>query len=168
MKTLKVGIASLDEMKERTMKIARGELKPGANDPKVWFTSTESFAKVLSNKNRALLELIAATQPQSLHDLAERTGRAPGNLSRTLKTMERYGFVRLHRGARGRIRPEVPYKAISLTLSVRRNERSRPVRTAGVSGHISDRQRSEGRMSNLSCPAKYFHLSSRRGSRCMH
>src|SRR5919204_543221 len=77
---------------------------------------------------------------------------------RTLKTMERYGFVRLHRGARGRIRPEVPYKAISLTLSVRRNEGSRPIRTAGVSGHISDRQRSEGRMSNLSCPAKYFHL----------
>jgi predicted transcriptional regulator len=119
MNTLKVGIASLDEMKERTMKIARGELKPGPNDPKVWFTSPESFAKVLSNKNRALLELIAATQPESLHDLAEQTGRAPGNLSRTLKTMERYGFVRLHKGTRGRIRPEVPYRSISLTLSVR-------------------------------------------------
>lgn len=64
MKTLKVGIASLDEMKERTMKIARGELKPGPDDPKVWFPSPESFAKVLSNKNRALLELIAATKPE--------------------------------------------------------------------------------------------------------
>ncbi len=119
MNTLKVGIASLDEMKERTMRIARGELKQSPNDPKVWFTSPESFAKVLSNKNRALLELIAATHPESLHDLAEQTGRAAGNLSRTLKTMERYGFVRLHRGAKGRIRPEVPYKSISLTLSLR-------------------------------------------------
>ncbi len=118
MSTLKVGIASLDEMKERTLSIARGEIKPGPSDPKVWFTSTESFAKVLSNKNRALLELIVATRPESLHDLAARTGRAPGNLSRTLRTMERYGFVRLNRGARGRIRPEVPYKAISLTLSL--------------------------------------------------
>jgi predicted transcriptional regulator len=30
--------------------------------------------------------------------------------------MEQYGFVRLHRGERGRIRPEVPYQAISLEL----------------------------------------------------
>ena len=119
MRTLQVGIASLDEMKERTMRIARGELQPGPDDPKVWFTSPESFAKVLSNKNRALLELIAATNPESLHELAEQTGRAASNLSRTLKTMERYGFVRLHRGAKGRIRPEVPYRSISLTLSVR-------------------------------------------------
>jgi predicted transcriptional regulator len=30
--------------------------------------------------------------------------------------MENYGFVRLHRGERGRIRPEVPYQSISLEL----------------------------------------------------
>jgi hypothetical protein len=32
--------------------------------------------------------------------------------------MERYGFVNLYRGERGRIRPEVPYQAISLTLAL--------------------------------------------------
>ena len=116
MKTLKIGIASYENMKARTMAIARGELKPKANEPKVWFTSTESFAKVLSNKNRALLAMIAATQPSSLQELAARTGRKASNLSRTLKTMEHYGFVRLHRGARGRVRPEVPYQSISLEL----------------------------------------------------
>ena len=89
MKTLNVGIASLDEMKKRTMAIARGRLKPGKHDPKVWFTSPESFAKVLSNKNRALLNLIAETHPQSLQELAGNTGRQLSNLSRTLKTMER-------------------------------------------------------------------------------
>ena len=118
MKTLKVGIASLDDMKKRTMAIARGRLKPSKGDPKVWFTSPESFAKVLSNKNRALLNLIAATHPDSLQVLAERTGRKASNLSRTLKTMERYGFVRLHKGTRGKIRPEVPYRTISLTLAL--------------------------------------------------
>jgi predicted transcriptional regulator len=117
-KTLNVGIASLDDMKKRTMAIARGRLKPSKGDPKVWFTSPESFAKVLSNKNRALLNLIAATHPDSLQELAARTGRKPSNLSRTLKTMERYGFVRLHRGARGKIRPEVPYGRIALTVAL--------------------------------------------------
>jgi predicted transcriptional regulator len=74
-KTLKVGIASVQDMKKRTMAIARGELKPSRADPKVWFTSPESFAKVLSNKNRALLNLISATHPDSLQTLAARTGR---------------------------------------------------------------------------------------------
>jgi predicted transcriptional regulator len=116
MKTLKIGIASYEDMKARTLAIARGKLKPKADDPKVWFTSTESFAKVLSNRNRALLAVIAATQPTSLQELADRTGREASNLSRTLRTMEHYGFVRLHRGQRGRIRPEVPYQSISLEL----------------------------------------------------
>jgi predicted transcriptional regulator len=116
MKTLRIGIASYKDMKARTMAIARGELKQKAGDPKVWFTSTESFAKVLSEKNRALLSTIVETHPASLQELADRTGRRTSNLSRTLKTMEHYGFVRLHKGERGRIRPEVPYQSISLEL----------------------------------------------------
>ena len=116
MKTLKIGIASYKEIKARTMAIARGELRPKASEPKVWFTSTESFAKVLSNKNRALLAMIATGHPTSLQDLAIQSGRKASNLSRTLKTMEHYGFVRLHPGERGRIRPEVPYLSISLDL----------------------------------------------------
>jgi predicted transcriptional regulator len=116
--TLKVGIASYDEMKRRTLAIASGEMKVAAGDPKVWFTSTESFAKVLSNRNRVLLGVIADTHPESLQELAERTGRATSNLSRTLKTMERYGLVRLERGERGRIRPVAPYEAIQLDVTL--------------------------------------------------
>jgi predicted transcriptional regulator len=116
MKTLKIGIASYEDMKARTLAIARGQLTPKGHEPKVWFTSTESFAKVLSNKNRALLAVIAATHPASLQELAARTGRKASNLSRTLKTMEHYGLVRLQRSERGRIRPEVPYQSISLEL----------------------------------------------------
>ena len=89
-KTLKVGIASYEEMKDRTLRVARGELKPGPDEPKVWFTSAESFAKVLSDRNRALLAEIAAGAPASLAELAARTGRQKSNLSRTLKTLARY------------------------------------------------------------------------------
>lgn len=116
MTTLKVGIASYEDMKARTMAIAKGELKPKATDPKVWFTSPESFAKLLSNRNRALLAVIVETHPASLHELAAKTGRTPGNLSRTLRTMERYGLVLLHKGARGMVRPEVPYRDVQLEM----------------------------------------------------
>jgi predicted transcriptional regulator len=118
MKTLKVGIATYDEMKARTLAIAKGQLKPKASDPKVWFTSPESFAKLLSNRNRALLGVIAETRPESLSQLATATGRTAGNLSRTLRTMERYGIVRLHKGARGVVRPEVPYRDVQLEMTL--------------------------------------------------
>lgn len=116
MKTLKVGIASYEDMKARTLAIAKGELQPKPGDPKVWFTSPESFARLLSNRNRALLAVIADTRPASLHELAAATGRTPGNLSRTLRSMARYGLVELHKGERGKVRPEVPYRDVQLEM----------------------------------------------------
>ncbi len=116
MKTLKVGIASYEDMKARTMAIAKGERRPGRDEPKVWFSSAESFAKILSNKNRALLSTIAIARPGSLGELEALTGRRKSNLSRTLKTLESYGLVRLKRGERGRLIPEVPYDEISLVV----------------------------------------------------
>jgi predicted transcriptional regulator len=61
--TLKVGIASYKEMKARTMAVAKGERRVTANEPKVWFTSTESVAKILSAGNRELLRVIAEKAP---------------------------------------------------------------------------------------------------------
>jgi predicted transcriptional regulator len=116
MKTLRIGIASYEQMKARTVAIARGKYKPTAGEPKVWFRSAESFARVLSDRNRALLVTIAESAPESLARLAELTGRQKSNLSRTLKTMERYGFVQLTHGARGSVIARVPYQRISLTL----------------------------------------------------
>lgn len=78
MATLKVGIASFDDMKARTLAIARGKLRFKHCEPKVWFTSPESFARLLSSRNRALLAQIAQTHPESLQALAASTGRTPG------------------------------------------------------------------------------------------
>ena len=116
MTTLKAGIASYEEMKERTMAVARGERRISRGEPKVWFTSTESFAKVLSAGNRDLLRVIAEKAPGSLDELAQITGKAKSNLSRTLRTMEGYGLVRLDRGDRGRITPKVMHDRVELDL----------------------------------------------------
>jgi predicted transcriptional regulator len=84
--------------------ISRGEYKPRATEPKVWFTSMRSLAEVLSDENRALLKVIQDIKPASISTLAEMTGRKPGNLSRTLKTMSNYGFVEMKRENR-HVRP---------------------------------------------------------------
>ena len=118
MKTLKIGIAGYDRMKARTIAIARGEHKPARGEPTVWFTSIESFAKVLSQRNRELLEMIAREKPDSLTELAELAGRNKSNLSRTLKTMSRYGLVELKEGQRGTLMPRVPYDQVRLDVSL--------------------------------------------------
>ena len=116
MNTLKVGIARYNSMKERTLEIARGRHKPSEEDPSVWFTSVESFAKVLSERNRELLALIAREKPASLTELAALSGRNKSNLSRTLKTMSKYGLVELADGQQGRMIPRVPYDRVNLDL----------------------------------------------------
>lgn len=118
MKTLKIGILPYEEIKARTLAIARGELKPTKDDPKVWLPSTETLGRILSGPNRALLGEIARSKPRTMSELAERTGRKLSNLSRTLKTMERYGLVTLEKRSDGTVTPVVSYEELSVTVPI--------------------------------------------------
>lgn len=97
---LTIGIAPQQQIRDRWLAIAHGTHKPKTGEPKIWFTSMKSLAEVLSDDNRALLRVIRETAPQSIAELAQATGRKPGNLSRTLKTMSRYGIVEMQRNQR--------------------------------------------------------------------
>ena len=116
MTTLKVGIANREAFKKRTLAIARGEHKASAKEPKVWFESIETLSQVLSEPNRKLLALIMETQPRSLAELAARSGRAPSNLSRTLRNMERYGLIAFEEGRNRQRAPVVRYSGVELEL----------------------------------------------------
>ena len=96
-KTVKVGIMSREQYKQRTIAIAKGLYKPEKDEPKIWFESLKSMAQILSSENQELLRIILQKNPQSLKELEELTGRAKSNLSRTLKTLQRYGIVELHK-----------------------------------------------------------------------
>lgn len=75
MKTFKVGIVNYAEMKSRTLAIARGDLKPIAGEPKVWFTSPEGVAIALSTPNHSLLAAIARPRPDALRAEADNDPR---------------------------------------------------------------------------------------------
>ena len=104
MKAIVIGILPQEKIRQRILAVARGEYKPKPTEPKIWFTSMRSLAEVLSDENRALLKVIKDTKPTSISALAETTGRKPGNLSRTLKTMSNYGIVEMKR-ERNQVRP---------------------------------------------------------------
>jgi predicted transcriptional regulator len=118
MKTLRIGIATYDQMKARTLAIARGEYRPQRQEPKVWFPSIESVAKVLSAGNRELLQVIVSKRPGSLEELSRLTGRQKSNLSRTLRTMEGYGIVHLTRGENGKLIPSVTHERFTVDLAL--------------------------------------------------
>ncbi len=64
------------------------------------------MAQILSNENQELLRLIIQHKPESLSALEALSHRKKPNLSRTLKTLEKYGIVELNT-IRGRVVPKV-------------------------------------------------------------
>jgi predicted transcriptional regulator len=106
LKTIVIGVMPQQEIRARAIAVAKGQYKPKPGEPRIWFTSMKSVAEVLSDQNRALLKVIRETKPDSIAVLAKATGRQPGNLSRTLKTISRYGLVELQR-EKTHVRPVV-------------------------------------------------------------
>jgi predicted transcriptional regulator len=97
MKKIKIGIMSQKEIRQRTLAIARGEYVPRSDEPKIWFTSIRSLAEVLSDDNQVLLQMIMEKKPHSIRELSEISGRQSSNLSRTLKMLSAYGFIKLEK-----------------------------------------------------------------------
>ncbi len=97
MSKLKIGIMSREQFQRRTIDIAAGIIVPKRGEPKIWFSSMKSLGEVLSDNNVRLLKLINEHHPETLSELARLSGRQTSNLSRTLKTMEKYGIVELRK-----------------------------------------------------------------------
>ena len=95
-----VGIIPRQNYKKRTIAIAKGEYIPKPDEPKIWFESLKTMAKVLNNKNQELLKVIIEQNPDSIAELEKTTGRTRKNLSKTLHTMARYGIVELKKQKR--------------------------------------------------------------------
>ncbi len=105
-RVMKIGIISKKDYMKRTLAIAKGEYKPRKDEPKVWFESTKSMSQILSTENQDLLRAIIENKPHSITELEAITNRKKSNLSRTLKTLEKYGIVELQK-IKGKISPKV-------------------------------------------------------------
>ena len=105
-KVMKIGIISRENYVKRTIAVAKGLYKPRDGEPKIWFETLKSMSQILSNENQDLLKLIIDYRPRSLTELEKISHRKKSNLSRTLKTLERFGIVELPK-KEGRLVPKV-------------------------------------------------------------
>jgi predicted transcriptional regulator len=115
MKVLRIGIASADVVKARTLAIAERRVWASAGEPKFWFNSAQSLGKLI-DENWPLLQEIRRRPPRSMSELAGRTGRSLSNLSRTLKSLECCGLVSIEPDDL-RKRPRVTYDRIELVTA---------------------------------------------------
>jgi len=113
MKHVKIqGHASLrEEMKA----VARGDKKTPKDAGGTSFDSVEALLRLLTPQNRELLAVIRDKKPQSIAELAQMTGRAQPNLTRTLGKLEAIGFVRFKTVERRKV-PTAPVHSLRINI----------------------------------------------------
>lgn len=93
-----IGVMPENEFRQRVMAIVSNEYLPEEIEPKIWFSSLNAVAQILSPENLALLDMMDREKPESISQLAQLAGRAVSNLSATLSTLEKHGFVKKVKG----------------------------------------------------------------------
>jgi predicted transcriptional regulator len=128
MKTIKIAIASDQEIRSRMLDIAAGRIKPPADEPRIWVRSADEFRKLMSEKNVNLLAAIRNQHPNSISELAQSIHEDQGNLTKRLKMLASFGLVELKEGGRTRgksaVVPRVPFDRIippAIDLTARAN-----------------------------------------------
>ena len=89
----RIRIQSLRSLREEVRAVSCGERPAPADAAEPSFNSVEALARLLTPENRRLLAIIRDRKPQSVAALAEMTGRAQPNLTRTLAKLEAAGFI---------------------------------------------------------------------------
>ncbi len=82
-------------LREEMKAVARGERLAPNDAGGTTFESVEALLRLLTPQNRKLLAIIRDKKPQSIAALAELTGRAQPNLTRTLGKLAAIGFVQI-------------------------------------------------------------------------
>lgn len=88
-------IISHRDLRDEMAAVARGEKPAPAWAGTQTFDSMDALMRLLTPENRQLLALIRDRKPQSIAELAEMSGRAAPNLTRTLAKLETIGLVQM-------------------------------------------------------------------------
>jgi predicted transcriptional regulator len=86
-------IQNLRSLRDEIRAVARG-IRPALPDAaKPSFNSIDALVRLLTPENRQLLAIIRDRKPRSIAALAEMSGRAQPNLTRTLAKLEAAGLI---------------------------------------------------------------------------
>lgn len=112
----KYKIQSLRSLRNEMKAVVRGDrpAPPDAANPS--FDSVDAVVRLLTSENRQLLALIRDRKPQSVAELAEMSGRAQPNLTRTLAKLEGAGLISMKASGGRRKAPGVLIEKIVVEI----------------------------------------------------
>ena len=108
-------IQNLASLEREMRAVARGERPAPTDAGRPTFNSVEALVRLLTPDNRQLLAIIRDRKPQSVAELAQLSGRAQPNLTRTLAKLEGAGFITMKAVGR-RKAPSVAVKKIVVEI----------------------------------------------------
>jgi predicted transcriptional regulator len=108
-------IQDLRSLRDEMKAVARGAQPAPADAAEPSFNSVEALVRLLTPENRQLLAVIRDRRPQSVAALAEMTGRAQPNLTRTLAKLEAAGLITMEAHGRRRV-PNAAAKKIVVEI----------------------------------------------------
>src|SRR5712692_2083494 len=108
-------IQDLNSLEREMRAVARGERRAPADAAKSSFNSVGAVVRLLTPENRHLLAVIRDRKPRSVAELAQMTGRAQPNLTRTLAKLEGAGFITMKKVGR-RKAPSATVKKIVVEI----------------------------------------------------
>lgn len=93
-------IQSLRSLRDEMKAVARGARPAPSDAARASFNSVEALVRLLTPENRQLLAIIRDRKPRSVAALAEISGRAQPNLTRTLAKLEAAGLIAMEEHGR--------------------------------------------------------------------
>lgn len=96
-------LQTLRSLRDEMKAVARGARRAPSDAARPSFNSVEALVRLLTPENRQLLAIIRDRKPQSVAALAEMTGRAQPNLTRTLAKLEAAGLITMEAHGRRRV-----------------------------------------------------------------
>lgn len=99
----RVKVQSHKDLRAEMKAVASGRKRAGVDAAIPSVNSVDMLIRLLTPENRALMAILRDQKPQSIARLAELTGRAAPNLTRTLGKLEAAGLVRMRTADRRKI-----------------------------------------------------------------
>ncbi|EHU9457567.1 transcriptional regulator [Vibrio tarriae] len=91
----KISILSEELARKHIIRIAERKVTPEESCPLFLFESLAALSQLLSNENVELLNLMACEKPNSLHELAEISGRSIKDVTDAFEALSSKGFAYL-------------------------------------------------------------------------
>lgn len=111
-----IGILSEELARKRMIRIAEGKVTSKEPYPQFLFESLAVLSQLLSNENVELLNLIAREKPNSLDELAEKSGRSIKDVTDTFEALSSKGFAYIETKG-GQSRPIALFTTFEIVMS---------------------------------------------------